>query len=85
MRYADGTSETILWRLGQNVFSIDDPRVTASSPIVFGDRPKGAMPRLVHAFHGSTPAPAKEIREIAFESTDAGSALILFGMGGVQR
>jgi hypothetical protein len=67
------------------VFSIDDPRVTASSPLVFEDRPKGGMPRLVHAFTWVNPAPAKEIREIVFESAETGSALMLLGMGGMRR
>ena len=84
VHYDDGTSEKLSWRLGHNLYSIDDPRQSGPSPIVWEKRPKGKMPRIVHSYTWPNPHPAKVVDRVEFVSTNATSSMLLLGMNGVQ-
>ncbi len=83
VRYADGTSATVPWKIGQNVFVVDEQRGSVMAGKIWESAPKGERPFALHAYLWENPAPKKRIREIDFVSTNQGPALMVFGVTGV--
>lgn len=84
VNYEDGTSEKIDWRLTQTVYSLEDERASADAPVLWRETPKDQTPRVVHGYQWKNPAPAKKIKSIDFRSANRGSALVVFGISGIQ-
>jgi hypothetical protein len=77
-------SETIRWSLGETVFALDDGRVKPDCPIVWEGTNRAGIRRVVHAYIWRNPHPECEIERIGFLSRHEGSALMLFGITGIQ-
>ena len=75
----------MLWRLGQNLYALDDPRVGLAAPVLWQSKIPGKTPLTVHGYAWQNPQPAKRIREIEFASANQASSLILFGLGGYTK
>ncbi|MEI7634234.1 MAG: glycoside hydrolase family 20 zincin-like fold domain-containing protein, partial [bacterium] len=82
--YDDGSTAGIAWRLGQNIFPLDDPRITAAAPIIWQRGGANRAPFRVHSFTWINPAPGKVIRSMVFKSADKGSGVLLFGISGIH-
>lgn len=82
--YSDGSSETFEWKLAQNVFALDDTRMSLTAPVVWSKKARSGMRRAVHAYVWENPHPEKAISEIVTTSANEASALILFGVSGIQ-
>jgi hexosaminidase len=82
--YADGSSEKIRWSPGETIFALDDGRVKPDCPIVWESTNGAGIKRMVHACIWRNPHPEREIGSIGFISRHKGSALMLFGITGIQ-
>jgi hypothetical protein len=83
--YDDGTTLSLPWKMGRNVFAIDDVRTSVGCPVVWEKTADGEMPRAIHAHLWLNPHPDKRIRSLQFDSGNSGCALMLFGITGIQK
>jgi hypothetical protein len=82
--YDDGTSVTWPWRLGQYVFSFDDPREAGPTPLLWEKKEEGKMPRYLHGYIWKNPHAEKVIKKVEFVSENGMSSLVVLGMNVVQ-
>lgn len=80
----DGTTETLAWRVGFNVYPLTDRRTSAASPVVWDGTSPAGLTKLLHAHVWTNSRPDVGIRELHFRSARQGSALLLLGVTGVQ-
>lgn len=83
MLFDDGTSQIIDWKVGQNVFPIDDDRGGTEAPVLWASAEKDAVKRVIHGYTWRN-ATTKKLKEIRTRSAGRGSALILFGVSGID-
>ena len=84
-QYTDDTEETVPLELGERVFAFNDTRVKPESPIVWKAPAQAGLPqRIIHAYVWRNPNPEKELKNVRFTSSERGSGVIIFGVGGVQ-
>lgn len=84
IEFEDGTTDTIEWRPGVNVFGLEDDRSVPRAPLVWASVEKGKAPRYLHGYLWVNPMPSKKIKEVRFETTNRGGALLLLGMSGLE-
>lgn len=84
IEFEDKTTETIEWRPGVNVFGLEDNRSVPSAPLVWANMEKGKAPPYLHGYIWINPMPEKKIKEVRFETTNRGGALLLVGMSGLD-
>lgn len=82
--YEDSAVEKLEWRLGINVMAISDSRSTIMAPLAWTNPEKSLPSQHVHVYTWLNPSPEKTIKAINFSSADEGSALVLFGISGIQ-
>jgi hexosaminidase len=84
-QYADGTSASVAFRLGQNVFPVSDANASVVAPRWWESPAKsGEQPFAVHGFVWQNPYPGRELKAIEFRTENQGPALIIFGITGVE-
>ena len=85
--FADDTTETITWKLGETIFPLEDEMslVTTqrswSSP---GAAQAGDKPFHLHTCLWRNPRPATAIERIEIVSSNQGPAIMLFGVSGIE-
>lgn len=84
VKYESGREASIDWKIGGTVFSLDDPRVGAETPVLWKNSESGKAPRVVHGYLWHNPYPNETIRSLVFESANSGSGLLIFGITGLQ-
>jgi hexosaminidase len=84
VEYEDGTTVTIDWCPGVNVFGLEDGREAPLSTIVWRGEEPGKGPRYIHGYVWQNPYPAKTIKALVTKSTRAGGGLLLFGVSGLE-
>ncbi|MCX7625464.1 MAG: beta-N-acetylhexosaminidase [Candidatus Sumerlaeaceae bacterium] len=84
IEFDDNTTEAIEWRPGANVFGLEDNRSLPRAPLVWANGEKGKAPTYLHGYIWINPVPSKKIREVRFETTNRGGALLLLGMSGLE-
>lgn len=84
--FEDGSVDRIPWKMEQTVYALDDPRSTPESPLLWQRKPRTPEepPAAIHGHLWKNPTPEKPIRELIFRSDRRGSALMLFGVTGVE-
>ncbi|PKO16542.1 hypothetical protein CVU37_11250 [candidate division BRC1 bacterium HGW-BRC1-1] len=82
--FDDGTTDTFDWKLGQTIFAVDDPRVSATSLAIWKDTPVGEPAKVLHQYVWRNPTPDKKVRSVRIESNQQASGLILFAMSGTS-
>jgi hypothetical protein len=82
--FEDGSTATLNWKMGENVFAIDDVSFSAFGPVIWEHKVPGKAPRVLHAYTWVNPKPEQAIRRIDFKSTGQGSSLMLFGISGIE-
>jgi hypothetical protein len=82
VQFDDGTSEIIRWEAGETVFALESDAENRFAPLLWSA--KGKLPTYVHAYVWHNPRPGNRIRRLVFESSNQGSALMLFGVSGIQ-
>ncbi len=81
--FADGATAEMNLDLGETVFAFEDTRVKPDSPVIWTAPGDARTPlRVIHATLWKNPHPQKIIREIEFVSSERGSGLVVFGVGG---
>lgn len=84
VEYTDGSCETFAWRMGANVYAVDDYRSNPAAPLLWYDRGPGVRARALHGFAWENPRPGSEIRAIHMVSADDAAGLMLLGVTGVE-
>ena len=85
--FADGTSDTVTWKMSQTVFALDDARTAPLCPVLWKREPADPAtqpPAVVHGYLWSNPKPGVALKGMRFDSLDRGPALMVFGVTGIQ-
>ncbi|PKO16761.1 hypothetical protein CVU37_10430 [candidate division BRC1 bacterium HGW-BRC1-1] len=87
VHFADDTTESITWKLGETIFPLEDNTslvTTQRSWTSPGAEGRGDKPFHLHTCLWRNPRPAKVIESIEIVSSNQGPAVMLFGVSGIE-
>ena len=88
IHFADGTTESITWKLGETIFPLEEGMslvTTQRSWTSPGAAERGDKPFHLHTCLWRNPRPQTSIKKIEIVSSNQGPAVMLFGVSGIEQ
>jgi hypothetical protein len=83
--YAYGRTDVVPLVMGENICAVTDGESSLFSPVLWSVPAENEVPAFaIHGLFWQSKSPSAKIDHVRFHSANAGSALMIFGMAGIE-